>query len=375
MPRAKMDAYAASARPLMVRAVLLAGLLLLLAPAPATVANEPAPVRHANDSAVANPTHSGMNLIIYYNDPQFDSKVGPLLDNLTALGINSVGVMVPIEQDAIDSSAVGRDTELSLSDANLALLIRAAKARGMSVMVRPVLDEHRLIQQNPDYWRGVIQPTSVPAWFDSYTSAILPLAAIAQNEGADMFSVGIELTSLEWYTDNWLTLIGQVRGAFSGQLVYSLNWDRLTADPPPFLNAVDLIGIDAFFPLTDVPAGNLDPSVPELVQAWTGWLDQTRAYAQNLRTPRGLIFTELGVRAQRGAFRRPFSWDNASVESGEGQARYYAAACQAVQSLSLDGVYWWYTSLEPSPDGTDFDPLGKPAQSQLQQCATREALP
>lgn len=365
-------------RPPFLLAAIAAGLLVLLAPTPNArldvAAAQLAPARSVpllTHAASEAPVRKGINLIIYYNDPYFESKVNQLLDSLARLGVNSVGVMLPFVQEQIDSSEVSPDASQSLSNANLAILIRAAKARGMSVMLRPVLDEQNLLQQNPQFWRGVLDPADISAWFDSYTRFLLPLATIAQKQGADMFSVGIELSSLEPYTDNWLTLIAQVRAVYSGELLYSLNWDRLTEDPPLFLDALDDVGVDAFFPLTDVPTGSLDPSVPDLAQAWTKWLGVTRAYMQDSRTPRSMIFTELGVRAQQGAFQRPYTWNTDTGPSGESQARYYDAACQATASLGLSGVYWWYTSLEPSPDMADFDPRGKPAEIEVQRCFTQ----
>src|SRR5205085_12653878 len=103
---------------------------------------------------------------------------------------------------------------------SLAAMVAQAKARGFTVMLRPLLDEASILP----HWRGEIAPASPAAWFASYGDLVLSYARMAQREGADSVGIGSELNSMEPNADAWRALIGQVRQVFSGQLTYSVNW-------------------------------------------------------------------------------------------------------------------------------------------------------
>lgn len=64
-------------------------------------------------------------------------------------------------------------------------------------MVKPCIDPL------DDTWRALIQPTGWPAWFTSYRAFILHYAELAQQEGVEQFSVGVEYTSAERYEAEW----------------------------------------------------------------------------------------------------------------------------------------------------------------------------
>ena len=137
--------------------------------------------------------------------------------------------------------------------ANLRRAIVMAKARGLRVLVVP----HLWVESHE--WRALIDPGDDAAWARwaaSYERFLLTWAETARDGGADMLSVGVELRS--WVTTPraalFLPIIARVRAVFPGLLTYSANWDD--AADTAILQAIDVIGINAFYPLArekDVP--------------------------------------------------------------------------------------------------------------------------
>ena len=99
--------------------------------------------------------------------------------------------------------------------------------------------------------RAALRPRSVRAWFRSYRRFIQHYASLAERLDVDMLSVGLEYRSLDGpaHAADWRRVIRAVRARFSGSLTYGANgadaWTRVR-----FWDALDLIGIDAYFPLS-----------------------------------------------------------------------------------------------------------------------------
>lgn len=71
------------------------------------------------------------------------------------------------------------------------------------------------------------------------------------------------------YDKYWRELIGNLRQVYNGKLTSSANWGWLNATGgeetnKTWWNAVDYIGIDAYYNITDLP----DPTVEQLMAAW-----------------------------------------------------------------------------------------------------------
>src|SRR5690606_37870715 len=111
-------------------------------------------------------------------------------------------------------------------------------------------------------WRGAIGPDDWESWWLSYEREISALAELAERAGVDVFSVGAELNSTETMTDHWRRAIRLVRERFDGALVYSAARDRY--GNVAFWGEVDLVGVGAFFPLSDRP----DATVEAIADRW-----------------------------------------------------------------------------------------------------------
>jgi hypothetical protein len=319
----------------------------------------------------ANDFQAGASILVYGNDAAIAAKAGRVLDQLAADQVNSVSLVIPFTQSSLTASAIDESDALAPGDARIASIVREAHARGIAVMLQPVLDERQLRTELGE-WRGSIKPADRAGWFASYGRLLQRYAHVASDEGIEVLDVGTELTSLE-EDPHWADLVPAVREAYSGQVAYSLNWDSVRRPPSAVLRHVDLIGIDAYFPL-DAPD---DADTSALLTAWRAWVPTLEAFRAKAGG-KPLVFTEVGIASQVGAFRRPWRWNHGTPVDLAAQERYYDASCRVARELKLRGLYWWSLPLDlprdPQTDPT-YAPLEKPAEAAIVRCfGTRGAL-
>jgi len=301
---------------------------------------------------------AGLSLLVYDHDPRLDGYAA-LLDQLVADNVNSLSIAFPVYTDGLRANAVhaGRDTP---SDAALTALVSQARARGFTVMLRPLLDEASFLPN----WRGEIQPASRPAWFASYGDLILGYARLAQREGVDSLGIGSELNSMETDVDGWRDLIARVRQVYTGQVTYSVNWGS-TFPRTGFWPQLDFLSVDAYFPLDRTPA---QATVAQLAADWQRWMDLLHRAVQPFG--KSIVFTEVGVAPRTGAHLKPWNSEAGTSVNLDEQRAYYEATCQVAAS-AISGLYWWFVG--PSlPGGAmapdDFNPLTRPAEGAMQAC-------
>lgn len=300
---------------------------------------------------------AGLSLLVYDHDPQL-TGYGALLDQLVADNVNSLSIAFPVYTDGLRSNAVhaGRDTP---SDAALTAMVSQAKARGFTVMLRPLLDEAVFLPN----WRGEIQPSSPSAWFASYGGLIVGYAKLAQEQGADSIGIGSELNSMETNVDGWRNLIAQVRQVYTGQVTYSVNWG--TTFRTGFWSQLDFLSVDAYFPLDRTPA---QATVAQMATDWGRWMDVLRRAVQPFG--KSIVFTEVGVAPRTGAHLKPWNSQAGTSVNLDEQRAYYEATCQAANG-AINGLYWWFVG-PALPGGAlapdDFNPLTRPAEGAMQTC-------
>jgi hypothetical protein len=302
---------------------------------------------------------SGLSLLVYARDPQLASY-GQLLDQLVADQVNSLSIAFPVYTDGLHSNAVhaGPDTP---SDAALTVLVHQAKARGFTVMLRPLLDEASILP----HWRGEIQPASPTAWFASYGGLLLSYARLAQQEGADSLGVGSELNSMEPDVDGWRGLIAQVRQAYSGEITYSVNWGTSASSfRTGFWPQLDFLSVDAYFPLDRSPGV---ATVQQMAADWQRWLDLLQSLDRPFGKP--IVFTEVGVAPKTGAHLKPWNRLAGTQLNLDEQRDYYEATCAAT-TKSINGLYWWAAgpALPGNLSPDDYSPMSRPAETAMQAC-------
>jgi hypothetical protein len=105
---------------------------------------------------------------------------------------------------------------VTMSDQSLATLISAARGRGLSIFLKPLLEF-----DNYPKWGGDLQPSDWDRWFDSYTRFIVHYARIAAENDVALFCIGAELQNSHIYTQKWREVIRAARDAYSHKITYS----------------------------------------------------------------------------------------------------------------------------------------------------------
>jgi hypothetical protein len=208
-------------------------------------------------------------------------------------------------------------------------------------------DHNRIEMQTDADWRR---------WFRSYETYLLPYAEAARSTGADAFCVGRELdTSVIRRESDWRRIIARVREVFPGPLAYSANFDTWPA--VGFWDALDFIGVSAYFPLSDRP----DPSLEDLAAGWGRALGPLEEASRRYGRP--VLFTEVGYPSVPEAARAP--WREARLPADVWlQARCYDAALRALaQRPWIAGAFFWLweRSAEPAFRDPSHTLPGKPA--------------
>ena len=257
---------------------------------------------------------------------------------VVSLGANSVALTFPIFTNGVHPNQVYAASGSTPSPQALSWVIDEATARGLRVMIRPVIDETNIDDSKGD-WRGSIEPPSISTWFASYTKFLQPYAQIAQEDKVSYFVVGTELASLEWQTTQWADLDAALAKIYTGQLEYADNWGNWQQDQS--YHPAQLIGLDAY-PKLQVPA---KATVAELTDAWIAWL---HSHSDAVLSTTALI--EVGIAATPGAYTNPALWASSSEPLDVAiQNNWFAAACHAAQDVDLPGIYYWEVDSNANP--------------------------
>jgi len=304
-------------------------------------------------SPMSQTTH-GVNLVQSQNARLGSAAARASLERVRDLGANTVAIAPFLYQEKpTDPRVIVGD---AVSDAELVAGIRAARALGLRVWLKP----HIWI---PGHWAGEVRMDNARAWqqwFATYSPLVLHYAALAQREGVERFSVGVELEqSID--RPEWTALITAVRKVYRGRITYVAHGleeaERIT-----FWGALDDISL-SYYPALGPTAtrGALEAQVQAHLRG-------LRRYAQRQRRP--VLIAELGLRSAAGAQERP--WESAEER--------HAAPDELVQANVLDlwltalnqpwvsGVLVWRWLSDPQGGGgtdTDFTPQHKLAEGVL----------
>lgn len=238
----------------------------------------------------------GLAMELYSTDPAY--RYEHELDELAGMHTQVLCLAVRGMQENVKSSRVFIDHLTTPTPETLVAVIQAARKRGMQVLLLPIV----LLwdTDSDDDWRGEIAPRRWDRWWESYERFIVHYARLAEEGGAEMFSVGSELISTETRRNDWAKVIRAVRGVYSGQLLYSANWDHYTV--VSFWDQLDLVGMTAYHTLTT----KSQPSLTDLRSAWARIKEQILAWQRGVG--RRIVFTEVGYASQDGCARAPWNY-------------------------------------------------------------------
>jgi hypothetical protein len=299
----------------------------------------------------------GITLPSWYRTDYDSPAAGRYLRDIRATGARWV-TFTPTWYQHRRTDTVMRPTEETASDASLRRIVRRAHAAGLKVMIKPHVD----LPGDGD--RAEIRPRDRAAWFTSYRRFITHYADLAAGTDAEQFAVGTELAGVSGDRRPWTRVIAAVREHYDGPLTYAANYDEYTRIG--FWKELDLIGIDAYWPLTDRPTEN----TAQLSRAWKPISEELAAFSR--RQDRRILFTEAGYVSQRGSTTAPYAWD---ISGRTGDAEQ-AAAYRALLDTFTDrpwwaGVCWWMWDDWPdsgeTPAGLAYTPHGKPAEQVLRE--------
>jgi len=290
-----------------------------------------------------------------------------LLDELVRLGANWISVTPFARIWSLKSTEIVMDFEAPYQKnrQDLKAMIAQAHARGLKVLIIP----HLWVETGG--WRGEIDPGSDPGWqgyHRSYRAFILNWARDAATWGADAFSIGVECKSWSGrFGGFWTELIGSIRSIYPGLLTYSANWDE--AENVLFWDQLDLIGINAFYPLAD----HHQASYREYVNRARATMDAAHALSRSLSMP--VLFVEIGYTTRQDAAVEPWLWPDTMrgvvVDEWE-QARAISALLEAaLPNRWLVGFFLWryYANLDDVSQEAiwGFSPHGKLAERVLKE--------
>ena len=204
-------------------------------------------------------------------------------------------------------------------------------------------------------------------WEASYRRFILYYANLAAAIDADVLVVGTELhRAAESREAFWRALIAEVREVYAGDLTYAANW-YAEYEAVPFWDALDYVGVQAYFPLSD--ANN--PPVDSLRQ---GWHEHRAALRQMHReTGRPILFTELGYRSIDYAAKAPWRWPQRNERHAPPdtllQARCYTAFFQTFADAEWfsGAILWKWHPMPESRRPVSFTPQHKPAETVIRR--------
>ncbi|WP_420316202.1 glycoside hydrolase family 113 [Ekhidna sp.] len=237
------------------------------------------------------------------------------------------------------------------------MLIQYAKNNGLKVMVKP----H--VWARGAGWVGEYDLDSEEKWKiweTDYTKYIMNHAIKADSLKVELFCIGTEYRiPAKERPEFWRSLIAKVRKVYSGKITYASNWDNY--ENITWWDAVDYIGIDAYFPLVD---GN-HPSIDEIKMGWKPIKEDLATFSSQWKKP--ILFTEYGFQSANGAVGRHWEIDKSETNANtQLQADAYEATFQVFTNESwwLGGFFWkWHlTSGHGRWRGTEWTPQSKPAE-------------
>ena len=278
-----------------------------------------------------------------WGTPELDRE----LDDLVQLGINWISIH-PYAWISSEGSVRWRTLDPQKPPPWLSRPILQAHRRGLKVFIKP----HLGYWGSPFRWRGEIyfeQQAARARFFESYSAWITQLARATQK--ADAFAIGTELDRMTSFEDPWRSMVKKLREATPALLTFASNWTDF--DKVPFWDALDAIGVQAYFPLSSEE----NPSEHHLRAGWEKALAKLRQAHQ--RTGKPVIFTELGYDSSLKAARQPWQGDpfggDTNPDAKALQARCLRVALETVASNRswLRGVFLWKWFVGPAP-GENF---------------------
>jgi len=271
------------------------------------------------------------------------------LKKLKSLGVNWISIM-PFGFSRGGELRWGGERSWE-NDASLRVATKQAHELGIKVLLKPHV------------WGG-----GEPSMAD-YERFVEHYATLARDAGIDAFSIGNEQkrTSRQFEGD-WRRIIAKARAIYKGPITYGANFDEVF--DVPFWDALDWIGVSAYFPLVDAPS----PTREELVRAWQPIIQRLATLSARWKKP--IVFTEIGYRSCAGAAWKQWEIPRDAPADLATQTAAYEAFFEAVWPQPwLAGAYpWkWFSFPNHAMTQNDYEIEGKPAEAVIRRAYRDES--
>ncbi len=315
----------------------------------------------------------GITFVDYTYNGYATATADKELERIAATGVEWTNLLANQMIDNIYSTTIYRSSRRGETPSDEALIhaIKKAKSLGLKVMLYPHLD----LADDPDHWFGEVgkyfNAEEWNKWFASYTKFLLHYADIAEQNGVEQISIGMELMYSEKQEAHWRKLIATLRQRYSGTLVYAENYDTETHDTSTsnvrWWDALDFIGIDAYYDL--IPESNTNPTLEDMLEAWKPIIERLERYSNEWNRP--ILIPELGYKSATGSTHHPWSYAPTNNVNLKEQENAYKAFYQSFADKPwFAGIFWWSHSAQSEPNSssnTRYSPLGKPAEAIIKQ--------
>ncbi len=324
----------------------------------------------AHDAAVTGDREASDHTAVYKgvtiadNPPDYESDACMRLsDSLLASGVSSVAITPCGYLDSVNSVNV---RWIQWSKRDYVAGIRRLKQRGFTVLLKPYLWSKDFWTKRK--WTGDIAHSDSSRrkqFFASYKQFMLDNARFAQEGGADVLCVGLELPKLANDEYAWRDIIADVRRVYSGKLTYAAH-GLGEARQIKFWDALDIVGINAYPTLSDEEQA----TEADLERGSKAFCSQVGEFWEEHQRP-NIVFTEVGFRSVERAWYSPWEWPEHAPRAVnlQHQALAYRVFGRVITRQPwFGGVYWWkvFTDEQRPDEGPDgFTPQGKPAWQEL----------
>jgi hypothetical protein len=269
---------------------------------------------------------------------------------IAATGANWVAINDYAWMEAIDRPAVRYGRDGRSPEGDIAQTVRDAHAVGLKVVLKPHLWSRDFGRAGK--WHGDIRMTTEAdwdQWFAEYGEYVLTNARIAAETKAEAMCVGVEYVGTVDQAARWRKLVADVRAVYTGYVTYAasfLEWDKVT-----WWDALDCIGIDAYFPLASQP----NATDEELRAGWAKVYAQILPFAARLDKP--ICFLELGYSDSAKAGMEPWAYDIVDPNPEYQACLYRVALEEAAKHDQVVGVFVWKWFTAEPRDGRRRDPF------------------
>ena len=179
---------------------------------------------------------------------------------------------------------------------------------GAKQYIEELKKKHIKVMMKPQIWiwrgefTGYLKMTNEEDWEkleNTYSNFILDYAKLAQETKAEILCIGTELEQfIEHRPQFWNELITKIKQLYKGKLTYAANWDEFKRTP--FWNELDYIGVDAYFPVSDM-------QTPSIEASKEGWIKHKKLIKEiSNKHNKPVLFTEFGYRSVDYAGKEPW---------------------------------------------------------------------